>query len=82
MESNSLLNTYGSSQLILQVEGGSISLPLEVQGIIDKNIKVYRPLAIINNTYFIVYLILLVIGIDNINKIKLNKRLYLTVLKS
>ena len=32
---------YGSSQLILQVEGDSISLPLEVQGIIDKNIKVY-----------------------------------------
>ena len=78
MESNSLLNTYGSSQLILQVEGDSISLPLEVQGIIDKNLKV----SIINNAYFIIYLILLVIGIDNINKIKLNKRLYLTALKS
>lgn len=30
---------YGSSQLILQVEGGSMSLPLEVQGIIDKKYK-------------------------------------------
>ena len=45
---------YDSSQLILQVEGDSISLPLEVQGIIDKNIKVYRPLTIINNAYFII----------------------------
>lgn len=41
MENNSLLNTYCSSQLVLQVEGDSSSLPLEVQGIIDKNIKVY-----------------------------------------
>lgn len=45
MESNSLLTTYGSNQLILQVEGDSISLPLEVQGIIDKKYKSIQTLG-------------------------------------
>jgi len=77
MESDSLLNTYGSSQLVLQVEGDATSFSLEVQGIVDENTKVYRPLAIINNADFAVSNTInekgiYTIGIDGINRIKLN----------
>lgn len=77
MESNSLLNTYGGSQLVLQVEGDATSFSLEVQGIVDDSTKVYRPLAIISNTDFAVSNVIskkgiYTIGVDGINEIKLN----------
>lgn len=76
-ESNSLLNLYDGSQLVIQVEGTATSFSIEVQGLVDGESNVYRPLAIINNFDFsilqeITEKGIYSIGVDGITKIKLN----------